>query len=176
MNMHPLTDQLPDYLDALALRQACGEIEERVTRERDEAREMLAKFRGLVEAQTVLKDVMERREERDVERAALRAELAEANRIREETFAEAMRQGSALRAEVERIRAAIKGQASLLPLLPTAPPGSYARGYDSGMRDTITAISAALTPAEDAVLNQAKRRSHTLVATPVAVEPAEVTK
>ena len=25
--MHPLTDQLPDYLDALALRQACGEIE-----------------------------------------------------------------------------------------------------------------------------------------------------
>ncbi len=25
--MHPLTDSLPDYLDALALRQACGEIE-----------------------------------------------------------------------------------------------------------------------------------------------------
>jgi len=25
--MHPLTDALPDYLDALALRQACGEIE-----------------------------------------------------------------------------------------------------------------------------------------------------
>jgi hypothetical protein len=25
--MHPLTDQLPDYLHALALRQACGEIE-----------------------------------------------------------------------------------------------------------------------------------------------------
>jgi hypothetical protein len=24
---HPLTDALPDYLDALALRQACGEIE-----------------------------------------------------------------------------------------------------------------------------------------------------
>lgn len=25
--MHPLTDQLPDYLDANALRQACGKIE-----------------------------------------------------------------------------------------------------------------------------------------------------
>ena len=25
--IHPLTDALPDYLDALALRQACGEIE-----------------------------------------------------------------------------------------------------------------------------------------------------
>jgi hypothetical protein len=72
---HPLTDALPSYMDALALRQACGEIEERVTRERDEAREMLAKFRGLVEAQTVLKDVMERREARDIERDALRAEV-----------------------------------------------------------------------------------------------------
>jgi hypothetical protein len=38
--MHPLTDQLPDYLDALALRQACGEIEERLTRERDEFQRM----------------------------------------------------------------------------------------------------------------------------------------
>jgi len=33
---HPLTDALPSYMDALALRQACGEIEERLTRERDE--------------------------------------------------------------------------------------------------------------------------------------------
>jgi hypothetical protein len=27
MSTHPLTDALPSYMDALALRQACGEIE-----------------------------------------------------------------------------------------------------------------------------------------------------
>jgi hypothetical protein len=51
MSMHPLTDQLPDYLDALALRQACGEIEERVTRERDEERAEAASILAELEEQ-----------------------------------------------------------------------------------------------------------------------------
>jgi hypothetical protein len=42
---HPLTDALPDYLDALALRQACGEIEEKLTRERNEARNLVINLR-----------------------------------------------------------------------------------------------------------------------------------
>ena len=45
---------------------------------------------------------------------------------------------------LERVRATLKQQASMLPLLPTSPPGSYARGYDSGMRDTVIAIDAAM--------------------------------
>ena len=36
--MHPLTDQLPDHMDALALRQACGEIEAGLWRDLREAR------------------------------------------------------------------------------------------------------------------------------------------
>jgi hypothetical protein len=39
--MHPLTDQLPDYLDALALRQACGEIEAGLREEVERLREVL---------------------------------------------------------------------------------------------------------------------------------------
>jgi hypothetical protein len=38
---HPLTDQLPDYLDALALRQACGEIEAGLREEVERLREVL---------------------------------------------------------------------------------------------------------------------------------------
>jgi hypothetical protein len=33
--MHPLTDALPSYMDALALRQACGEIEAQLRAEVD---------------------------------------------------------------------------------------------------------------------------------------------
>jgi hypothetical protein len=47
-------------------------------------------------------------------------------------------------------------------------------GDGADQYDLMRMAYEALTPAEDAVLNQAKRRSHTLVATPVAVEPAEV--
>lgn len=54
------------------------------------------------------------------------------------------RELAAKSAEMERLRKAIKQQAALIPLVPTSPAGTYARGYDSGMRDTITAISMAL--------------------------------
>jgi hypothetical protein len=45
---------------------------------------------------------------------------------------------------LERVRKSIKQQESLLPALLTSRPGSYARGYDSGTRDTLTAIDAAM--------------------------------
>jgi hypothetical protein len=47
-----------------------------VTRERDEAREMLAKFRGLVEVHEILLEVEDRRTKRiEAQRDALRAEV-----------------------------------------------------------------------------------------------------
>ena len=66
---HPLTDALPDHMDALALRQACGEIEERVTRERDEARDELEPYRIGV------KHLHEELDALTEERDALRAEV-----------------------------------------------------------------------------------------------------
>lgn len=39
--MHPLTDALPSYMDALALRQACGEIEAGLRAEVEMLREAL---------------------------------------------------------------------------------------------------------------------------------------
>ena len=44
MSTHPLTDALPSYMDALALRQACGEIEAGLREEVDGLREALWKI------------------------------------------------------------------------------------------------------------------------------------
>ena len=43
-NMHPLTDQLPDHMDALAMRQACGEIEAGLRKEVERLREALSQL------------------------------------------------------------------------------------------------------------------------------------
>ena len=127
--MHPLTDALPDYLDALSLRQACGEIEERLTRERDEFQRM-AGANGLA----ALEAARERDEARadmnchidhlwgviskkDLERDALRAELAVSEKSSAQYMAERNQardlvraknaEIDALRAEVERLRGAL---------------------------------------------------------------------
>jgi sugar phosphate isomerase/epimerase len=74
----------------------------------------------------------------------------------------------ALRAEVERLRKALDFYACVdhyKRLLSCAPNVVQ---DDGGKK-----ARAAITPAEDAVLDAAKRRSHTIVATPVAVKPAE---
>lgn len=73
--------------------------------------------------------------------------LAAVTRERDEAYAnveDADRELKALRAEVERLRDAIKGLASRLPLLPNEPADDYVRGYSLGMRDAIKTISAAL--------------------------------
>jgi hypothetical protein len=41
MSMHPLADALPDHMDALALRQACGEIEAGLRAEVERLRDTL---------------------------------------------------------------------------------------------------------------------------------------
>lgn len=58
-------------------------------------------------------------------------------------FSRAMRlmlqRAARLGAERERERCA-ESIGCQLPMIPTAPPGSYARGYDSGMRAALAAI------------------------------------
>jgi len=176
--MHPLTDQLPDHMDALALRQACGEIEERVSRERDEAHDRLQRS-GFVRCDIAacncgswhhryglperMQEIVQTLEDaghaldnsngnlpRNAlaqlvdERDALRAELAVATRIREETFAEAMRQGSALRAEGERLRIAL----SVVPDLIKVQRMPNAEHVADAHNNAVQTLRAALTPAE----------------------------
>ncbi len=90
---HPLTDALPDYLDALALRQACGEIEERVTRERDEARALNASWAEKAATWMASQEAAQRLQGyRDLGQQA----------------AQAQNERDALRAEVERLTSCLK--------------------------------------------------------------------
>jgi hypothetical protein len=124
MSTHPLTDALPDHMDALALRQACGEIEERVTRERDDLLRADSRWSEIVAD-----------------------ELAESRRLMDlggakddenfTTFAErVIAERDALRAEVESLR----------KLLAEVARQCLRNG---GIADELlSAIDAALTPAE----------------------------
>ena len=150
---HPLTDSLPDYLDALALRQACGEIEERVTRERgywegeasryagnaDHWREKCDALRAEVEA-------LQKTWESDLDKAR-----KEMDRATESSFQQMRKREVTLRAEVEALRGALSDEKLL---------GAIARGWcspeNSGKEmDAALAFAiaesiqkSALTPAE----------------------------
>jgi hypothetical protein len=140
---HPLTDALPDHMDALALRQACGEIEERVTRERDEAR---------AEAASILAELQEQKEtaqdESDRWREIAYEELETTLNLmaiggagEDEDFYDfatrVFKERDALRAEVEALREAAQ---------------EFIRDYIDGdmgdIKSYVRGFRAALTPAE----------------------------
>jgi len=139
---HPLTDALPDYLDALALRQACGEIEERVTRERDEARSSqivalnrLATWRNRAQVAESQCDALRA----EVERLrGAEADFHMAYRIKcdEETKAQAVKI-ERLRAEVERLTSALNAMLT-----------QFGMDEDEWSAPTFKQARAALTPAE----------------------------
>jgi hypothetical protein len=158
MSDTPRTDALPDYMDATALRAAHAEMERMlvaVTREKDKAQALNAEWSTKAATWMASPEGVARLEGyREMGRMAadaenkcdaLRAELAEANRIREETFAEAMRQGSALRAEVERLRGHITQIWDACQIASHTPASSP---YLTRLWMRIGEAHGALTPAE----------------------------